>query len=265
LSDIFERNDSDAPAIDPDKDYFTELVGDDKQYKDTKAAGRALVEKENYIKQLEKEGAEARQELQARLTVEEALTKMQTSASTTANERSSDNSGQGNSSQSSGGNGAENKSAKELSEADISNLVKEGMLAQKKEEANQSAEALQAANLTKVKTKLEAEYGSGYASKVQEKATELGVSTQFLSEMGAREPNALFKLLDVGDAPKNIFNADPPRGRVNTSSMTVPNSGVRNEEYYQKVRKTNPKEFYSQAVQTQRHKDALRLGQAFFD
>jgi hypothetical protein len=265
LSDIFENNESGVPAIDPDKDYFTELVGDDKQYKDTKAAGRALVEKENYIKQLEKEGAEARQELQARLSVEEALTKMQTSANDSANRKSKEDSGQGNSSQSSGGNGAENRSAKELSEADISNLVKEGMLAQKREEATQTEEALRATNLTTVKTKLESEYGVGYSSKVQEKAKELGVTTQFLSEMGAREPNALFKLLDVGVTPKNIFEAEPPRGRVNTSSMTVPNSGVRNEEYYQKVRKTNPKEFYSQAVQTQRHKDALKLGQAFFD
>lgn len=254
MSDIFE-NTNDGPVIDPEKDYFTELVGEDKKYKDTKAAGRALVEKDVFIEQLKKEAEEARTELRARLTVEEMLDQMRNS-STTSNASNAEVTNQQEAVQT-------NKEA--LLPEDIDKLVEQKLLAKEKEQRELEFKQRSESNLNEVKAKLTEVYGTNYAAAIKQKAQELGVTTEFLSETAAREPKALFKLLDLAEtkAPQNIFEA-PVQSSVNTAAISRVDTGERTQGYYDKLKKSDPKRYWSAEVQSQRHKDALRLGERFF-
>ena len=252
--DIFENTNNDGPTIDPEKDYFSEYVGEGKKYKDTKAAGRALIEKDLFIEQLKKEAEEARQELRSRLSVEEALTKLREQPK--ANEE-----GQAHQAPQ-GGDGARNDAI------DIDKLVEEKLAAREQELQNKTREQREQENLNAVQERLREVYGPNFAAKVKEEAEKLGVSTQFLTETGRREPKALYKLLDLDTQRgyRDITNPAPAASRVNTSGMTNPGNTERTLSYYEKLRKEDPKRYWSADVQAQKHKDALRLGASkFFD
>lgn len=256
--DIFSESNSEnsGPVIDPDKDYFQEYVGEGKKYKDEKAAGRALIEKDLFIEQLKREAEEARQELRSRISVEEALTKLQ--------ERQTETSGQATSHRENvSGEGNQSTSA---SSVDIDKLVEEKLTARERAMQEASRKAKEEQNLNTVRERLSEVYGPNFSSEVKKKAQELGVSTQFLTEAGAKEPNAVFKLLglDQQKGYRDITDPAPAQSRVNTSANTGNNSGLRNEAFYQKMRKEDPKRFWSSKVQAQRHKDALELGERFF-
>lgn len=254
MSDIFEETNN-SPVIDPDKDYFVELVGEDKKYKDTKAVGRALVEKDVFIEQLKKEAEEARTELRSRLTVEEMLDQMRNS-SNTSNASNAEVTSQQETVQT-------NKET--ILPEDIDKLVEQKLLAKEKERNELEAKQRSEANLNEVKTKLTELYGPNYAASIKQKAQELGVTTEFLTETAAREPKALFKLLDISEAKpqRNIFEA-PVQSAVNTSAMNRVDTGERTQSFYDKLKKSDPKRYWSAEVQSQRHKDALRLGERFF-
>lgn len=264
--DIFEDTNADAPVIDPEKDYFEEFVGEGKKYKDSKAAGRAILEKDLFIDQLKKEAEEARQELRSRISVEEALTRIQTTNKTSQ----TNDSGQATSHREDG-NGA-NQDPQGITSEAIDKLVEEKLKAREQAASQRTAQEREEANLASVRDKLSAVYGPNFAAKVKEQADSLGVSTQFLTETGAREPRALFKLLDITEAhagqrrdiTDQNFSA-PPRSVVNTSGVTNPGSTERTQAYYDKLRKAEPKRYFSAEVQSQRHKDALRMGPKFFD
>lgn len=253
--DIFSESSSEnsGPVIDPEKDYFQEFVGEGKKYKDEKAAGRALIEKDLFIEQLKREAEEARQELRSRISVEEALTKLQ--------ERQTETSGQATSHRENG-SGEGNQST----QVDIDKLVEEKLTARERAMQEATRKAQEEKNLNTVRQKLSEVYGPNFASEVKKKAEELGVSTQFLTEAGAKEPNAVFKLLglDQQKGYRDITDPAPAQSRVNTSANMGSDTGLRNNAFYQKMRKEDPKRFWSSKVQAQRHKDALELGERFF-
>lgn len=252
--DLFEDTEKNSgPVIDPEKNYFEEYVGEGKKYKDEIAAGRALIEKDLFIEQLKREAEEARQELRSRLSVEEALTKLQ--------ERQTDRSGEATSHHNTG-EGTQTKST----DVDIDKLVEEKLSAREKAAIEAARKSKEEENLSTVKRRLTEVYGPNYASEVKKKAQELGVSTQFLTEAGAREPNALFKLLEVDNQKgyRDITDSAPPPSRVNTTATTNSQSGVRDSSYYDRLKKEDPKRYWSAQVQNQRHKDALALGERFF-
>lgn len=258
-NDIFEEELSNSgPSIDPEKNYFEELVGEGKKYKDEIAAGRAIVEKDAFIEQLKREAEEMRQDLRSRISVEEALTKLSSSNDTNTGRES----GQATSHHEE--QVGESKPST-TTDVDIKKLVEEELSAREKLNAQKAAEQRQQANLQTVREKLTEAYGPNYAGEVKRKAQELGVSTQFLTEAGAKEPNALFRLLGVDQSKgyRDITDPAPARSQVNTAA-TPSNSGQRTNSYYQKMRKEDPKRFWSAEVQSQRHKDALSMGEAFF-
>ena len=259
--DIFQSDSNNpGPVIDPEKDYFSEFVGEGKKYKDAKAAGRALIEKDLFIEQLKREAEEARQEARSRISVEEALTKI------SSNRAEPENKGQGHQPPADG-NGAVNQSGGG-NNVDIEKLVEEKLAARERDIQQKTQRQREEENLNTVQQKLQEIYGPNYAAKVKEEAEKLGVSTQFLTETGRREPKALFKLLDLDTQRgyRDITEPAPAQSRVNTAGMTNSNSSSdRTMSYYEKLKREDPKRYWTSDVQVQKHKDALRLGQKFFD
>jgi hypothetical protein len=60
--------------------------------------------------------------------------------------------------------------------------------------------------------------------------------------------------------------SSPPGTFVPTSTTRGPmgGTGERDSSYYDNLRKTDPKRYFTQEVQAQRHRDALKLGEKFF-
>src|ERR1051326_7251469 len=71
-------------AIDPDKDYFQELVGENKKYKDNAALARSRVEADRHINLIEQQNKEyrddilkLREELRARENLQDLIDKLE--------------------------------------------------------------------------------------------------------------------------------------------------------------------------------------------
>lgn len=118
------------------------------------------------------------------------------------------------------------------------------------------------ANKATVIEKLNAEWGTNVASELAKKSRELGISVARLEEIGKESPAALFATLGL-NAPKVV----PGSATVPTSRVSFPNNsnGERTKSYYDDLYRKNPAAKYDSKIAAQEHRDAIRLGAAFFD
>jgi hypothetical protein len=98
------------------------------------------------------------------------------------------------------------------------------------------------------------------------KARELGVDGTYMKQTAANSPRAFFSLMGINPDEKPASSSTPaPRSDVNP---TMVNSGApkpRTYKFHEEVRKSNPKLYNTVAYQSQLMKDALELGQDFFN
>lgn len=227
-----------TPLADP---KFEDFVGEGKKYKTNDDAAKAIVEKDRFIEQLKSETADLRKELQSRPTVDRAqeildrLETLRTPATEriepTVSERVVETSG--------------------LTLDDVDRLLTER---EKKRLATQNVEIVKA-ELTKL-------YGSDYSKVLKSLAEKLSVSDDFLSNTAATSPQAFLRLVTTEKAPTG-FTA--PASSVLTKDFS-PTSGVNQKQsYYDKLRETDKKTYFSPAVQNQMYKDAIALKDEFYD
>lgn len=126
------------------------------------------------------------------------------------------------------------------------------------------AQKRQAENYNQVKAKLQQAYGEQYASTLSSQMAELGITEQFLNQTARDNPKALLKMLGLDDQPQKDPYRAPPTSQVR-SPITQPKGEQRTWSWYQNLKNTNPKEYYSSKTNVQMHKDALALGEAFED
>ena len=96
-------------------------------------------------------------------------------------------------------------------------------------------------------------------SEVERKARDLNVTVEYLTNMAQQSPAAFLALLSP---TKNVVTT--PRTEINTASFFKP-SGDKTDNYYQELRRTDPSRFFSRDIQIERHQQALKLGDAFWD
>lgn len=245
MTTLFEEK-KPTDHVDENKDYLAELVGEDKKFKSPQDLARSKAEADLFIDRLKGELQGLREELNAKMKLEDLLTKMETVSKPPSNEVQP--------------NREEGKTA--LTPEEL-----EAILDSKLNEREQSR--IQVSNIQEAKRVLSSSLGNDYAAKLDEKARSLGVSREFMDNLAKTQPKALFKLLDV----------DPNATTNNQSRESIfgaPSSGVRSEgfkpasnektsSYYESLRKSDPKSYWSPAMQNQIHKDAIRLGERFFD
>lgn len=208
-------------TIDPDKDYFAELVGPDKRYKETRDAGRALVEKDAHISRIEAENAAMREEISKRKGVAELIDQIETRRNTRP------------------------------AEPDNQEVIPERPQPQTQPKVEDIVEAAlskhtrvsqEKSNLARVVEVLRANFGPGYAAVAAEKAQELGVGPQTLETLAKEQPKAVFRLLGVEENPRPTPNA-APAARANPGTLN--GGGRKNFAFYEDLRrKTDPRVFY---------------------
>lgn len=254
MTTLFESNGKTTPVIDPNETYYDKLVGEGKKFKDNEALAKAKAEADAFILRLQNEAEELRKDLNTRLTVEQIIEK-------TAN-------GQNNLEPNQQGlnNQTPPKTEEKQNTVDIEKLVNDKL-------AEAELKRVQNSNLTLVRETLENEWGNDYVTRLKEKASELGLGESFLQNLAMDQPKAFLKLIDVGidsKKPANNQSANrlfvPPSSneRTNTNSFS-PSNTDRTKSYYDKLKATNPSEYWSPSTQNQMHQDAIRIGERFFD
>ncbi len=85
MNKLFEEDDSLPGQIDPDKDYYTELVGEGRKFKDEKALARSKAEADEFIKfknkqfdQLSESYLKLKADYEARAKLEELIDQIPT-------------------------------------------------------------------------------------------------------------------------------------------------------------------------------------------
>lgn len=223
--DLF-ANDS-SLEIDPSKNYLEELVGDDKKFKTPEELARGKAESDAFIEQLKQEQNQLRQELRTRLNLEQFLDQLKTAVPPRNNDDSQDH-----------GQSQQDKSV--MSAEELAALVRSQVQNMKVQETAQS-------NLSTFNSKFASAHGPNAAAKLRSQASELGMTTEEVKALAARNPNAALKMLGVGEQrPQEGFNT-PPR-----TSFTLPPQGQkRGMSYFEEIRKRDINEYFSPKVQNE--------------
>lgn len=238
----------------PNKNYLEDLVGEGKKFKTPEELARGKAEADAFIKRLQDEAAGLRQELSTRQTLEQLMDKMAAEKGTQQTNPQSYNQ------DSEGGEGK--GTVKSLTEEDIARLVEERLSTAEKARIHTS-------NLETVKKALESSFGSDYVTHLKAKASELGVSEDYLNNMAKETPKAFLKLVEASGEPRGtpngLFSPPPSHSLPSSNNKGFSPTGQRKHSWYENLRKSNPTEYWSPSTQNRMHQEALSLGEAFFD
>ncbi len=230
------------PVVDDSKDYLTELVGEGKKYATQQDLAKAAVHKDQFIEQIKRENAEMREALLKRTNEEEFLSKLEKLAQPKSPEP-----------QDTPVRRDDVKPA--ITPDDVERIIEQREAKRKRDE-----------NLSAVMSRLQDVYGDQYRSRVQSQAQQLGVGTDFLTDVASKNPQAFYKLLGLDQQRKqdDVFSP-PPRSQVNTG--TSPPSNRKDYQYFQNLRREKGDGWYfSQATQQEiwrAAKDAEKRGEQF--
>lgn len=223
------------PIVDPEKDYFSELVGEGKIYKTEKDLARAVAEKEAMILRLKQEKTEVLEDLkasQATKSLEELIDQLRP-----LRQEPQSPSNLGNQTH-------EPDTAKGLSISDVERLLQERELNQRRLN-----------NKNEVINKLRESFGAHYVQKVQDTAKTLGVDVKYLDFVAESTPSIFYRLMGMENVITNT--ATPPHTRVNSDVIAPTSTNKRDRLFYDNLRKTDPVKYNSKEIQNQKYQDML--------
>jgi len=222
---------------------FVELLVKEKgeQWKDPEVIAKGKVEADNFIKELQTQIEEMRKDLGQQDYAKSLLTKLQEQKpQPPANGKPE------------GTSGSESSDTK-LDASELEAFIEQALTKREKQMTSTQ-------RLAETDAKLQEMFGTEASKVVQSKAQELGMSVTRLQEIASESPSAFFKL--IGEEEKQQSNS-LPKGTLNTSAAFTASS-TRNNEFYQKMRREKPSEFWSVKVQRQMLEDRKGLGDKFY-
>lgn len=236
---------SETPADDEDKDYLAEYVGEGKPFKDERALAKGKAHSDAFIKQLQGELAGLRKELDSRLQLEEFLQEVKKTPPSQVPTPTPVVSNQGT-------NQGERT---EVKAEDIRNLVSETLLMERTKQTQDS-------NLNFVRQELTKAYGNDFGNKLDQVAKELGLTKEYMTTMASNSPQAFLKLVGTPAAPsRGPADVAPPRSTVSAPSHAAVD---KDRERFEKLRKENPREYWSPRVQSEIHRLSLERGKSIY-
>lgn len=206
------------------------------------------VEADRFIDQLKEENKGLRNDLNSRITVEDSLSKLLERSTSNNNEQRV-------------GERLPNPSEAPIpptptqaaSKEDLMKLVREAL-------ETESSKAKKQANLATAVSELEKTFGPNYVEHVSRKAQDLGVSVEFFDKLASESPKALIAL--VSERKQEGSFSTPPHG----SSVNQGNTPQgKTYKYYESVRKSDPKTYWSPSFQNEMYANAAKLGSKFYD
>ena len=223
---------------------LADLVGEGKKFKTADDLAKAKLESDRFIESLKRENQEMREDLAARLTVEQALAK-QREAGNVEPPKPTEN------------------TPNPQRQVDLGDQIEQALAKRDQAKTVQS-------NIEIVTTKMTEVFGSidKAAETISARSKELGMSVESLQQMASTNPKAFYKLIGVEDKPpaaspttswQRTKNPAAMKSAV-TESVTKPGTYA----YYQEIRRTDPATYYTPRVQLAMDKDAREKGQSFY-
>lgn len=228
---------------------YESLVGEGRKYRDQEALAKAALEKDNFIERLKREQEEARKELEKRLTIDEFMNKLE-------QKRMESQTGNTETPSVESLNEEISKTNNSLTREEIDALVEERL-------KSQSTEQLKNANLGMAIQEIQSLWGDQANVRLNQKASELGISVQKLKEYAMESPKVFLSMVGASK------QAEPQTGRsvfqstVDTTKQP-PVTGEKTKSYYDKLRREDPKLYFKASTQNEMHKQALKLKEDFF-
>lgn len=237
-----EQQVQEAPPQDSYLQKLVETKGEN--WKDPEVLAKGKLEADGYIKNLEAQLEEMREDLKKSQYQKEVFEQLQSKAtdSTTVNSEVSQDKSSINS---------QNTTAP-INEEDLKSLVEQTL-------TQREQESIIKRNLAQVDAELEKSFGTEAKAEIEKKAFELGMSLERMRDIAAESPSAFFAL--IGE-PKKTFSPIT-QGSVRTEGVSMQTSTERDWSYYQKLRRENRNMYYSAKTQQQMFEDKARLGDKF--
>ena len=229
----------------PQESFLQKLVeakGDN--WSDPEVLAKGKLEADGYIKNLEDQIAQMREDMKKQDYQAQILEQLQNKAAetTTAQTATPNNNGSTE---------TQNTTAS-LSENDLESLVEKTLVKREQDSVIKQ-------NLAQVDQELVNSFGTEAEATVRKKAEELGMSLSRLRDIAAESPTAFFSLIGQ---PQKTFSP-MVQGSVRTEGVNMQASNTRDWNYYQKLRRENPNQYYSPKVQQQLIQDRMNMGDKF--
>ncbi len=119
------------------------------------------------------------------------------------------------------------------------------------------------ANVEKSRAGLRERFGADYNLYLKKAATTLGVSEKFLADMASTAPDGLLRMIDSLSLKEGDVGAPPPSS-VDTSKQ-FGQVVRRNKAYYDNIRKADRQKYFSAAIQSEMHNEAMKQGPKFYE
>jgi hypothetical protein len=257
VTTLFGNNSNPAPqdhaGADDDIDYVAALTKDGKE-PDIKELAKGKYHADQHIAKIEREQEELRKELEKRLSWEELASKLDKITAKPTEVTSHQPSNAPNMARESNNENDKATIRDGLTPQQIEELVRQTVT---KEESRKAS----AVNIQAVKQTLQKTLGANYESVLLQKVSQLGLDKQYVEEIAAKSPAAFYALIGVQpDNAPNPTGGLPPR----SSSNVVGKQSTKNEAYYENIRKTDPKTYFSPKIQNEMFQMAKQMGADFY-
>lgn len=239
-------NDNNDPIVDPNKNYFDELVGEGKKFKTPEDLARSKAEADAYIQTIIRQKDEMtndikklREEYQARASLEELIDQLKGQS-----DRHDDN------------------PAVDDKEPSLDLTKIDSLVAQKIEDHQR--EQRERSNFNQVQAKLVEQFGNSYSTVLKQKRDELGLTEEDVNTLARRSPTAFFNTFGLNQRQQaETFEA--PLQTQRRTDQFAPKTEKRTWSWYQKLKTENPNLYRDPRTQVQMHKDYASLGKDFED
>jgi len=118
-------------------------------------------------------------------------------------------------------------------------------------------------NFRKVQDKLKERYGDNYTTILKEQQSTLGLSTDDVNALAKKSPEAFFRIMDLNKQSEGSFQT-PPRSGQRNDNFAPKGQTKRDYNYYQELKKANPKLYLDKQIAVQMHNDVISMGEAAF-
>ncbi len=241
MTDIFEAPKTTVDTNEQISSYRGLFVGEGKKFQSDEDLAKGKYEADQFIERLKQEAADLRKELGTRISLEEFMTKNLEKPSnqtpTSVVEQQTPN---------------EIKTVADYERIATDVYTKQQLNAQRVRNADISSQKLKEA------------WGDSYVQHLEKVSRDLGLGKDFLQDLAERSPDAFLQVVGAGTQSRRVENITPPASRVNSAANLNPKGGVRDEAFWDKIKQTDPKMYFSAEGYNRRHQDAQALGPSYF-
>ena len=249
--DILNDGDDDLDLqIDENKNYLEELVGPGKKFATVEDMAKGKYVGDIHAKSLERNMAELREDyikLREQNETGQKLQDLLDKIEKAQNLSSRDNTHNSNEDE------INNKPSFDPTQVEslVSSQVQKIRQTEKEQE-----------NSKVVRDKLQEHFGRNYKDVLKEHAELLDLSDEQVNSMAKTNPKLFFKTFGL-DQPKSENFQTPPSSSVRKDNFSPSGSKKRDWNYYQELKKRDPKLYYAPKTLVQMDRDAQELGDDF--